>query len=67
MGCRPRPDLTPGTSLGNTAARGSPGGEAMRGHGRNGDMNMIDILIAGVTLATCTFTYLALERIERTR
>ena len=39
----------------------------MRGRGRNGDMDMIDILIAGVTLATCTFTYLALERIERTQ
>jgi hypothetical protein len=30
-------------------------------------MDIIDILIAAVTLATCTFTYVALERIERTR
>lgn len=30
-------------------------------------MDMIDILIAGVTLAACTFTFVALERIERTR
>lgn len=30
-------------------------------------MDMVDILIASVTLATCTIAYLALERIERTR
>ena len=30
-------------------------------------MDIIDILIAAVTLATCTFSYVALERIERTR
>lgn len=35
--------------------------------GALGSMNMIDILIAAVTLATCMFSYVALERIEQTR